>query len=210
MLLRFYNPDSGRIMIGGRDIKEYNIKSLRSQFGLVSQEPVLFAKSILENIRYGRDDATDEDCMMAARRSNAEEFILTQPEQWQTNVGPRGSRLSGGQKQRIAIARALLRNPKVLLLDEATSALDNESERVVQAALEELMIGRTTIIVAHRLSTIRTADLIVVLDRGQVSLPFFMAHSHVHVVSPAFRIIVVASVVMLAVVDYSGSGNRHL
>jgi ATP-binding cassette subfamily B (MDR/TAP) protein 1 len=160
MLLRFYNPDTGRILLGGRNIQEFNIKNLRSHIGLVSQEPVLFAKSILENIRYGRDGATDEECIEAGRRANAEEFVDKLQDKWQTMVGPRGSRLSGGQKQRIAVARALLRNPKLLLLDEATSALDNESERVVQKALEELMVGRTSIIVAHRLSTIRYDDIV--------------------------------------------------
>jgi ABC-type iron transport system FetAB ATPase subunit len=132
MLLRFYNPDSGRVMIGGRDIKEYNIKSLRSQFGLVSQEPVLFAKSILENIRYGRDDATDEECKVAARRSNAEEFILTQPEQWHTNVGPRGSRLSGGQKQRFA-SWSLFES--FFLVKEVSDCNDKERTTSLQAVL---------------------------------------------------------------------------
>ena len=126
MLLRFYNPDRGAILIGGRPITDYNIQSLRSQIGLVSQEPVLFATSILENIRYGNPAASDDECRQAAVRANAEEFIRDLPETYHTKVGPKGSRLSGGQKQRIAIARALLRNPKLLLLDEATSALDNE------------------------------------------------------------------------------------
>eukprot|EP00455_Lapot_gusevi_P025553 TRINITY_DN2693_c0_g2_i8.p1 TRINITY_DN2693_c0_g2~~TRINITY_DN2693_c0_g2_i8.p1 ORF type:complete len:403 (+),score=121.86 TRINITY_DN2693_c0_g2_i8:70-1278(+) len=168
LLQRFYDPLSGCIRIGDHALPEYNLKSLREQIGLVSQEPVLFATSILENIRYARPNASIEEVQEAARAANAESFILKLPDGYNTEVGPRGSQMSGGQKQRIAIARALLKDPKILLLDEATSALDSESEKVVQAALEVLMRGRTTIIIAHRLSTIRDADCIYVFQKGQV------------------------------------------
>lgn len=168
MLLRFYEPNSGTICLGDRNITEFNIKSLRSQIGYVSQEPVLFAKSIMENIRMARTEATDEECIQAAKFANAHDFISEFPDKYNTLVGPRGSQLSGGQKQRVAIARALLRDPKLLLLDEATSALDNNSEVVVQEALNKLMVGRTTLIVAHRLSTVRNADLILVVKGGEI------------------------------------------
>eukprot|EP00455_Lapot_gusevi_P025545 TRINITY_DN2693_c0_g1_i1.p1 TRINITY_DN2693_c0_g1~~TRINITY_DN2693_c0_g1_i1.p1 ORF type:complete len:330 (+),score=70.56 TRINITY_DN2693_c0_g1_i1:78-992(+) len=168
LLQRFYDPLSGSIRIGNHALSEYNLKSLRDQIGLVSQEPVLFATSILENIRYARPNATLQQVQEAARAANAESFIMSLPQGYDTEVGARGSQLSGGQKQRIAIARALLKDPKILLLDEATSALDSESEKLVQGALEVLMRGRTTIIIAHRLSTIRDADCIYVFQKGQV------------------------------------------
>lgn len=134
----------------------------------MSQEPVLFSASIAENIRFGHEDATTDDIIQAAKNSNAHDFITKMPDGYDTQVGQRGAQLSGGQKQRIAIARALVRNPKILLLDEATSALDNQSERTVQEALDKARQGRTTIVIAHRLSTIQTADMIVAISKGKV------------------------------------------
>uniref|UniRef100_A0A2C9JQV8 ABC transporter domain-containing protein n=1 Tax=Biomphalaria glabrata TaxID=6526 RepID=A0A2C9JQV8_BIOGL len=155
-----------QISIDNTNIKELNIQWLRRNIGLVSQEPILFATTIAENIRYGRQDVTMEEIMQAAKNANAYEFIDKLPEKFETLVGERGAQLSGGQKQRIAIARALVRNPKILLLDEATSALDTESESVVQDALDKARMGRTTIVIAHRLSTIKNADIIVGFDKG--------------------------------------------
>nr|QUF59435.1 ATP-binding cassette transporter Abcb1-2 [Brachionus angularis] len=166
LLQRFYNPLSGSIKFDDININYLNTNWLRSQLGVVNQEPILFGTSIIENIRYGRDNLTEEEIISAAKYANAHEFIMNLPEKYNTLVGDRGSQLSGGQKQRIAIARALVRNPKILLLDEATSALDNESEAIVQSALDQARLGRTTIIVAHRLSTIRNADVIYALDKG--------------------------------------------
>jgi len=167
---RFYDPQEGRVLLDGKELKALNLQWLREQFAIVAQEPALFDTTIMENIRNGRLDASDEDCRKAARDANAESFILSLPDQFNTSVGPKGTQLSGGQKQRVAIARALVRNPAVLLLDEATSALDEESQRIVQDALDRLLKqrSRTTIIVAHRLSTIRNANLIVVLEQGKV------------------------------------------
>lgn len=165
---RFYDPDRGQVLVDGVDIKTVQLKWLRQQIGLVSQEPVLFGTSIKENIAYGKDSATDEEIEAAAFLANAASFITKMPKGYETQVGERGIQLSGGQKQRIAIARAILKNPKVLLLDEATSALDAQSEHIVQEALEKVMVGRTTIVVAHRLTTIRNADLIAVIQRGVV------------------------------------------
>lgn len=166
---RFYNPSRGTVRIDGVDVSHLNIQWLRSQIGIVSQEPDLFKDSVLENIRKGKLDATDEECMQAAKLANAHEFILRFPDGYNTDLHS-ALAVSGGQKQRIAIARALLRNPKILLLDEATSALDEESQSVVQEALDRLLekSSRTTIVVAHRLSTIRNADMIVVLQHGVV------------------------------------------
>ena len=161
-------PSSLQITLDGVDTRTLNLKWLRSQIGLVSQEPVLFATSITENIRYGREDATMKEVEQAAKNANAYDFIMTLPDTFDTHVGDRGTQLSGGQKQRIAIARALVANPKILLLDEATSALDNESEKIVQDALDRAREGRTTIVIAHRLSTIRTADIIIGIENGQV------------------------------------------
>lgn len=168
LLQRFYLPDKGNIKIDNQNIDELNLIWLRSQMALVSQEPILFTASIYENIKLGRLDATDEEVKQAAKMANAHDFIMNLSKQYETQVGERGTQLSGGQKQRIAIARALLRNPKILLLDEATSALDNESEKIVQDALDNAKIGRTTLIIAHRLSTIRNADLIVGFENGLV------------------------------------------
>jgi len=170
MIERFYDPSNGDVFIDGHNSKDLNVEWLRKQLGYVGQEPQLFVGDIEENIRNGRLDATTEDIMNAAKSANAYDFIMSFPDKFKTQVGAKGTQLSGGQKQRIAIARAILRNPNILLLDEATSALDSESERIVQAALDDLLTKqkRTTIIVAHRLSTVRNADKIVVLDKGIV------------------------------------------
>ncbi|EDW02070.1 ATP-dependent translocase ABCB1 [Drosophila grimshawi] len=168
LLQRFYDPQDGDLYFNGTNIKDININWLRERIGVVGQEPVLFGQSIYENIRYGREDATREDIEAAAAAANAAIFIKKLPKGYDTLVGERGAQLSGGQKQRIAIARALIRDPEILLLDEATSALDTASEAKVQAALEKVSQGRTTIIVAHRLSTVRRADRIVVINAGQV------------------------------------------
>ena len=150
------------------DVRELNIKWLRNNIGVVSQEPVLFDTTIADNIRYGRDDATIEDIKNAAKNANVHEFINSLPNGYDTLAGERGTQLSGGQKQRIAIARALVRDPKILLLDEATSALDTESESIVQKALDKAREGRTTIVIAHRLSTIQSADVIISVEAGRV------------------------------------------
>ncbi|WZY85665.1 hypothetical protein YC2023_032049 [Brassica napus] len=168
LIERFYEPTSGAVLLDGSDIKELDIKWLRGHIGLVSQEPALFATTIRENIMYGKDDATDEEIGRAAKLSEAFSFINNLPEGFETQVGERGIQLSGGQKQRIAISRAILKNPSILLLDEATSALDAESEKSVQEALEGVMVGRTTVVVAHRLSTVRNADVIAVVHEGKI------------------------------------------
>ncbi|XP_058778732.1 ABC transporter B family member 15-like [Vicia villosa] len=168
LLQRFYDPIGGEILFDGVPIHKLQLKWLRSQMGLVSQEPALFATSIKENILFGREDATYEDVVDAAKASNAHNFISILPQGYDTQVGERGVQMSGGQKQRIAIARAIIKMPKILLLDEATSALDSESERVVQQALDKASVGRTTIIIAHRLSTIQNADIIAVVQNGKI------------------------------------------
>ncbi|KAI3722354.1 hypothetical protein L2E82_33390 [Cichorium intybus] len=168
LLQRFYDPQSGEICVDGMRIDKLQLKWLRSQMGLVSQEPALFATSIKENILFGKEDAAMEEVIEAAKASNAHNFISQLPQAYDTQVGERGVQMSGGQKQRLAIARAIIKSPRILLLDEATSALDSESERVVQDALDRVSIGRTTIIIAHRLSTIRYADMIVVVQDGKV------------------------------------------
>ncbi|XP_039378223.1 ATP-dependent translocase ABCB1-like [Mauremys reevesii] len=168
LLQRFYDPVQGEITLDGRDIRTLNIKWLRERIGLVSQEPILFATTIAENIRCGREGITDSEIEKAAKEANAFDFISRLPDKFNTMVGERGAQLSGGQKQRIAIARALARNPRILLLDEATSALDTQSESIVQAALDKARAGRTTIVIAHRLSTIRTADIIAGFHNGVV------------------------------------------
>uniref|UniRef100_A0A8C8BBR8 ATP-binding cassette sub-family B member 5 n=1 Tax=Otus sunia TaxID=257818 RepID=A0A8C8BBR8_9STRI len=168
LLQRFYDPVQGEITLDGWDIRTLNVKWLRENIGIVSQEPVLFATTIAENIRYGREDISDAEIEQAAKEANAFDFISRLPDKFNTMVGERGAQLSGGQKQRIAIARALARNPKILLLDEATSALDTQSESIVQAALDKARTGRTTIVIAHRLSTIRTADTIAGFEKGIV------------------------------------------
>ncbi|XP_023145774.2 ATP-binding cassette, sub-family B (MDR/TAP), member 4 isoform X2 [Amphiprion ocellaris] len=168
LLQRFYDPQEGAVFIDGHDIRSLNVRYLREMIGVVSQEPILFATTITENIRYGRPDVTQQEIEQATKEANAYDFIMKLPDKFETLVGDRGTQMSGGQKQRIAIARALVRNPKILLLDEATSALDAESETVVQAALDKVQQGRTTIIVAHRLSTIRNADVIAGFQKGEV------------------------------------------
>lgn len=168
LLQRFWDPQKGGVYFDGVDIRKLPLEWVRRQIAVVSQEPVLFSGSILENIRYGRPDASDEEVKAAAVAAFAQPFIEGFPEGYQTRVGERGLKLSGGQKQRVAIARAILRDPKILLLDEATSALDSESEHWVQRALEALSQGRTTIVIAHRLSTIRDSQKIVVMAKGQV------------------------------------------
>jgi ATP-binding cassette subfamily B protein len=168
LLLDFYQPDEGLICVDGTDISRTDPASVRNRIGLVPQETVLFADNVMENIRYGKDGASDEEVFEAAKSAGADEFIKRLPEGYSTFIGERGVRLSGGQKQRIAIARAILRRPSILLLDEATSALDAESERFVQQALGELMKNCTTIIIAHRLATILNADRIVVMDQGRI------------------------------------------
>jgi len=166
LLLRFYDPDAGRVSIDDRRLADLRIKEIRAQVGLVPQETMLFAASARENIRYGRPDASDADIEAAAVAAAADEFLRKLPQGYDTFLGERGTRLSGGQRQRIALARAILKNPPILLLDEATSALDAESELLVQQALERLMQGRTTLIIAHRLATVLKADRIVVMDHG--------------------------------------------
>ncbi len=168
LLLRFYDPQSGRITLNGTSIDAISLDALRDQIGIVPQEPVIFSTSALENIRYGKPQASDQEVRDAAVAAFADEFIAQLPEGYDSFLGERGVRLSGGQRQRIAIARAMLKNPPLLLLDEATSALDAQSERMVQAALESAMQNRTTLVVAHRLATVQKADLIVVLDHGRL------------------------------------------
>jgi ATP-binding cassette, subfamily B, bacterial len=168
LLLQFHFPSSGKIMVDGYDMYDYELDSFRQNFAIVPQEVILFGGTIKENILYGKPDATDAEVVEAAKQANAWEFISTFPDQLNTVVGERGIKLSGGQRQRIAIARAILRDPAILLLDEATSSLDAESEKVVQEALDNLMQGRTSIIIAHRLATIRKVDCIYVLDKGQI------------------------------------------
>ncbi|KAI9181852.1 hypothetical protein LWI28_019303 [Acer negundo] len=168
LIERFYDPHAGEVLIDGINLREFQLKWIREKIGLVSQEPVLFASSIKENIAYGKDGATTEEIRAAAELANASKFVDKLPQGLDTMVGEHGTQLSGGQKQRIAIARAILKDPRILLLDEATSALDAESERVVQEALDRIMINRTTVIVAHRLSTVRNADMIAVIHRGKM------------------------------------------
>ena len=168
LIPRFYDVNSGAIKIDGLDIRDVTAKSLREQIGIVPQETVLFSTTVMENIRYGRLDATDEEVIVAAKSANADNFIQELPDGYKTLIGERGLNLSGGQRQRMAIARAMLKNPQILILDEATSALDTESEKIVQAALDKLMRGRTSFVIAHRLSTIFSADQIFVIEHGRI------------------------------------------
>lgn len=168
LIPRFYEIMEGAITIDGHDIRDVKVSSLREQIGIVPQETLLFSTSVMENIRYGRLDATDAEVIEAAKAANADEFIRNLPQGYDTKIGERGMNLSGGQRQRMAIARAILKNPRILILDEATSALDTESEKIVQAALDKLMVGRTSFVIAHRLSTIFNADQIFVIDNGHV------------------------------------------
>jgi len=168
LLLRYYDPQSGSITLDGVDVRDLDLHTLRGAIGIVPQDTVIFSADAMENIRYGRPEATDEEVIAVARLAAAHEFIERLPQGYRSFLGERGVRLSGGQRQRIAIARALLKNPPLLLLDEATSALDAESERLVQGALEAAMVGRTTVIIAHRLATVQRADRIVVMEDGRV------------------------------------------
>ena len=167
LIPRFYEVTFGTIYLDGVDVRNYTLSSLRKSIGVVQQDVYLFAGTVLDNIRYGRVDATREEVIQAAKDANAHEFIMGLPQGYDTNIGQRGVKLSGGQKQRLSIARVFLKNPPVLIFDEATSALDNESEKVVQESLEKLAKNRTTFVIAHRLSTIRNAQRILVLtDEG--------------------------------------------
>jgi len=168
LILRFYDIQQGHILIGGKDIQQISLTSLREKIALVPQEVLLFAGTIKDNIAYGKPNATESEIVEAAKKANAFDFIQSFPEQMNTLVGERGIQLSGGQRQRIAIARAVLKDPLILILDEATSSLDSESEKLVQEALDQLMIGRTSIVIAHRFATIRNADKIVVLQKGAI------------------------------------------
>ena len=168
LIPRFYDVNEGSIKFDGFDIRDVTENSLREQIGIVPQETLLFSTTVMENIRYGRLDATDDEVIAAAKAANADTFIKDLPEGYQTQIGERGLNLSGGQRQRMAIARAMLKNPQILILDEATSALDTESEKIVQSALDELMKGRTSFVIAHRLSTIFSADQIFVIDKGKI------------------------------------------
>ena len=169
LLLRFYDVKSGAILVDGTDIKNITLESLRDKIGVVSQDVFLFNDTVRYNIAYGKLDATDEEIEMAAKAANAHKFISKMPEGYNTLIGERGMKLSGGEKQRIAIARAMLKNPPILILDEATSALDSESEKLVQEAIETLMKNRTVVLIAHRLSTVKNADKIVVIDKGTIA-----------------------------------------
>ncbi len=169
LIPRFYDVDSGRILIDGHDIRDITLKSLRENIGVVQQDVYLFAGTIFDNIAYGRFDASYDDVIEAAKKANAHEFIMSLPDEYNTDIGQRGVKLSGGQKQRISIARVFLKNPSILIFDEATSALDNESERVVQESLEKLAENRTTFVIAHRLSTIRNAKNIMVLTEDGIA-----------------------------------------
>ena len=168
LILGFNEPESGRVLFDGRPASDLSLKALRSQIAIVPQEVLLFGGSIRENIEYGKPGASLEEITEAAKQANAHDFIAALPEGYETLVGPRGTKLSGGQRQRIAIARAILADPRILLLDEATSALDSESERLVNEALERLMVGRTSLVIAHRLSTVRHADTILVFNHGKI------------------------------------------
>jgi ATP-binding cassette subfamily B protein len=169
LLLRFHDPDAGRVLLDGRDAREYGLADLRSQMALVPQDLLLFGGSIAENIAYGKPGCSQSEIEDAARKANAHDFVMSFPDGYKTLVGERGVQLSGGQRQRVAIARAILKNPAILLLDEATSSLDSESESLVQQALEVLMESRTSLIVAHRLATVRNADRIYVIKEGQTA-----------------------------------------
>jgi ATP-binding cassette subfamily B protein len=168
LIPRFYDVTEGAIRIDGIDIRKIKLEDLRNQIGIVQQDVYLFAGSIMENIRYGKPGATDEEVILAAKRANAHDFIMSFPDGYHTDIGQRGVKLSGGQKQRLSIARVFLKNPPILIFDEATSALDNESEHVVQESLEELAKNRTTFVIAHRLTTIQNAQRILVLTENGI------------------------------------------
>ena len=168
LMTRFYDVNEGEIKIDGIDIREFTKKSLRNLMGLVTQDSILFNDTVKNNIGLGKEEATEEEIIEAAKIANAHDFISELPQGYNTNIGDSGNKLSGGQKQRLSIARAVLKNPPIMILDEATSALDTESERLVQDALEKMMQNRTSIVIAHRLSTIQNADTIVVLQKGEI------------------------------------------
>jgi ATP-binding cassette, subfamily B, beta-glucan exporter len=168
LLHRVFDPTSGRVAIDGRDIREMTLESLRANVGVVFQEPYLFARSIAENLRIGKPDATEAEMFRALERAQAKDFVANLPDGLATIVGERGRNFSGGERQRLAIARALLKDPPIMVLDEATSALDAATEQRLQRALEEATRGRTTFVIAHRLATVRDADLILVLDKGAI------------------------------------------
>jgi ABC-type multidrug transport system fused ATPase/permease subunit len=169
LLARFYDPTSGVVLLDGRDTQQYTIHSLRSQLGFVMQDTILFATTIRENITFGRPEATEAEIIQAARDAQAHDFIMAMPEGYDTPVGERGVTLSGGQKQRLAIARALITDPRILILDDATASVDTNTERLIQKALDRLMEGRTTFVIAHRLSTVQRADQIILLEDGEIS-----------------------------------------
>jgi ATP-binding cassette subfamily B protein len=168
LVCRFYDPQMGQVLIDGVDVRAVRLSDLRSQIGVVLQEPFLFSGTIAENIAYGKPDATPEEIMRAAKAANAHDFIMKFPDGYDTQVGERGGRLSGGERQRISIARAILHDPRILIFDEATSAVDTETEKQIQEAIERLVQNRTTFAIAHRLSTLRKADRIVVIDDGRI------------------------------------------
>jgi subfamily B ATP-binding cassette protein MsbA len=168
LIPRFHDLSNGELLLDGHNIQDYPIRDLRNLMGIVTQEPILFNDTIAANIALGKPDATLEQIQQAARIANAHDFIMRKENGYQTNVGERGSKLSGGEKQRLTIARAVLKNPPILILDEATSSLDTESERLVQDAINNLMKDRTSVVIAHRLSTVRHADEIIVLQKGEI------------------------------------------
>jgi len=168
LLCRFYDVTDGQLLIDGVDIRDYDVKWLRRQIGMVLQEPYLFHGTVAENIRYGNEDAPDADVIKAAKAANAHDFVVGFPDGYDTMVGERGQSLSGGERQRISIARAILHNPRILILDEATSSVDTETEKQIQQALDRLVEGRTTFAIAHRLSTLQAANRLVVLEKGRV------------------------------------------
>jgi len=168
LVARFHDPTKGRVLLNGTDIRDFKLRTYRDLLAIVQQDVFLFDGSVRDNIAYGRHDATDEEVVDAARRANAHEFIERLPEQYDTFIGERGVKLSGGQCQRLAIARAILARPQILILDEATSNLDTESEQLIQASMATLLAGRTTFVIAHRLSTVRRADLILLMEDGRI------------------------------------------
>jgi ABC-type multidrug transport system fused ATPase/permease subunit len=168
LIPRFYDPDVGRVRVDGVDLRDVTLRSLRGQVAVVFQEPTLFNASVRDNIAYGKLDAAEDEVVAAARAANAHDFVLHLPEGYDTLIGERGVRLSGGQRQRVALARALLKDPRILILDEATSALDSETERAIQEAMGRLLQGRTSVVIAHRLSTVLDADQILVVEGGRI------------------------------------------
>ncbi|RMG90004.1 MAG: ATP-binding cassette domain-containing protein, partial [Chloroflexi bacterium] len=168
LIPRLYDPNEGRILLDGHDLRDVTLKSLATQIGMVTQETYLFHDTIRTNLLYARLDATEDELVAACRAANIHDFIMGLPEGYDTIVGERGYRLSGGEKQRLALARVILKNPRILVLDEATSHLDSQSEALIQEALKTVMAGRTSIVIAHRLSTILAADQILVMDRGEI------------------------------------------